>query len=174
VALPLRAALEAAAEDAGLGPHGVALQTPIPASAQIMADPDQLHRILLNLLRNAREAIEAANLGQPTGQVTVNLSQDEHSSLIRLSDTGPGVPDKVRANLFQPFAGSGRSGGTGLGLAIARELAQAHGGELSLVSGDGPGATFELRLPGGANPNGSARPQKPRATPSRRGSAPPS
>jgi len=174
VALSLRAALEAAAEDAGLGPHGVSLQAPIPASAQIMADPDQLHRILVNLLRNAREAIEAANPGQSSGQVTVDLSQDDLTSLIRLSDTGPGVPDKVRANLFQPFAGSGRSGGTGLGLAIARELAQAHGGELSLVEGAGPGASFELRLPGGASPIAAVRSQKPRATPSRRGSAPPS
>jgi signal transduction histidine kinase len=133
-----------------------------------------LHRILLNLLRNAREAIEAANPDQPTGLVTVDWRQDEQTSLIRVTDTGPGVPERVRANLFQPFAGSGRAGGTGLGLAIARELAQAHGGELSLVDHEGSGASFELRLPGGAKSLKASKAQKPRATPSRRGSAPPS
>jgi signal transduction histidine kinase len=174
IALSLLTALEAAAEDAGLGEPGVGLQTSVPASAQIMADPDQLHRILLNLLRNAREAIEAANPDQPTGLVTVDWRQDEQTSLIRVTDTGPGVPERVRANLFQPFAGSGRAGGTGLGLAIARELAQAHGGELNLVDHEGSGASFELRLPGGAKSLKASKAQKPRATPSRRGSAPPS
>jgi signal transduction histidine kinase len=174
IALSLLTALEAAAEDAGLGEPGVGLQTSVPASAQIMADPDQLHRILLNLLRNAREAIEAANPDQPTGLVTVDWRQDEQTSLIRVTDTGPGVPERVRANLFQPFAGSGRAGGTGLGLAIARELAQAHGGELSLVDHEGSGASFELRLPGSAKTLKASKAQKPKATPSRRGSAPPS
>ncbi len=174
IALSLRAALDAAAEDAGLSKGGVRLQTSVPASAQILADPDQLHRILVNLLRNAREAIEAASPDKPSGKVSAILSQDESTSLIRLADTGPGIPDRVKASLFQPFVGSGRSGGTGLGLAIARELARAHGGELDFVDSEEPGAVFELRLPGGASPDPTIKPQNPRATPSRRGSAPPS
>jgi signal transduction histidine kinase len=112
-----------------------------------MADPDQLHRILLNLLRNAREAIEAANPGQSSGQVTVDLSQDDLTSLIRLSDTGPGVPDKVRANLFQPFAGSGRSGGTGLGLSIVKHIMQSHGGGVQVKSELGRGSEFICSFP---------------------------
>jgi signal transduction histidine kinase len=174
IPLSLRAALEAAAEDAGLAKGGVRLQTSVPVSAVILADPDQLHRILVNLMRNAREAIEAASPDKPIGKVSVTLSQDDTTSLIRLTDTGPGVPERVKASLFQPFVGSGRSGGTGLGLAIARELARGHGGELDLVDQAEGGAVFELRLPGGAGPVTASKPQKPRATPSRRGSAPPS
>jgi signal transduction histidine kinase len=66
--------------------------------------------------------------------------------MIQISDTGPGVPDKAKAHLFEAFHGSTRPGGTGLGLAIAAELVRAHGGELRLVEGT-IGATFCVRIP---------------------------
>lgn len=142
---PLRAALKVAAEDAGLSPTGVRLDAKVEAGAQVSADPEHLHRILVNLLRNAREAIEAAGRA---GRVQVSLTQDEGVSVVRLADDGPGVPERALQHLFQPFVGSARRGGTGLGLAIARELAQGHGGDLTLA-GTGPeGSVFELRLPG--------------------------
>jgi signal transduction histidine kinase len=152
IALRLLPALEAAAEDAGLTAEGVRLETAVGADARISADPEQLHRILVNLLRNAREAI----LGEPRdgghGRVDVGLERVGEASVITIADTGPGVPERLQARLFQPFAGSGRPGGAGLGLAIARELAQAHGGDLALKATGPQGAVFELRLPGVPDP----------------------
>jgi signal transduction histidine kinase len=113
----------------------------------VHADPDQLHRILLNLLRNAREAIESAPKPEVGGRVRVSFERDGTMLVVQLVDNGPGVPERLRPRLFQPFAGSGRSGSTGLGLAIARELAQAHGGDLRLVQSGTEGSVFELRLP---------------------------
>jgi signal transduction histidine kinase len=63
-----------------------------------------------------------------------------------VADTGPGVPEKARARLFQAFQSVARKGGSGLGLAIAAELIQAHGGEIELLSNDG-GATFRVTIP---------------------------
>jgi signal transduction histidine kinase len=157
VVLPLRAALEAAAEDAGLTPDGVVLETAIDVREQVLADPDQLHRILVNLLRNAREAIVADAGSQGHGRIAASLAREGESSLIRLADTGPGLPERAQARLFQPFAGSSRAGGAGLGLAIAHELALAHGGGLSLVSTGPEGSVFEIRLPGTPGPAPATR-----------------
>jgi signal transduction histidine kinase len=65
----------------------------------------------------------------------------------RVCDTGPGVPERARTNLFQPFQGSVRRGGTGLGLAIAAEIVRSHGGEIRLVERSGAGAIFEVAIP---------------------------
>ena len=75
-------------------------------------------------------------MGRREGSVTI----------LEISDTGPGVPAKARAHLFEAFQGSARAGGTGLGLAIAAELVRAHGGELMLVEGT-IGATFRIAVP---------------------------
>ena len=72
---------------------------------------------------------------------------------IRVADTGPGVPEKARAQLFRAFQGSVSPGGTGLGLAIAAELVRAHGGTIALVDG-GPGATFAIAIPDRPRANG--------------------
>jgi signal transduction histidine kinase len=149
---PIRAALEAAAEDAGLTDAGVRLSSDIPPGAQVDADTEQLHRILVNLLRNAREAVDGVESRRGVGAVTATLTQVDDQSLLRLTDDGPGLPERAQANLFQPFTGSARRGGTGLGLTIARELAQAHGGDLTLVDTGPAGTTFELRLPGAPPP----------------------
>ena len=141
----LAAAIDAAAEDAGLSEGGVALEAWLDPADRISADPDQLHRILVNLLRNAREAITSRADGR--GHIKVSLERRNDTSVVRIGDDGPGVPERVQARLFQPFSGSGRPGGAGLGLAIARELAQAHGGDLTLAHSDSTGAVFELRLP---------------------------
>src|SRR6202012_2826883 len=116
-----------------------------PDSAQVYADPDQLHRILVNLMRNAREAIDGEAARHGVGKMTAGLIRADGASIIRLADDGPGVPERAQANLFQPFMGSTRRGGAGLGLAISRELAQAHGGDLILVQSDAGGTVFDLR-----------------------------
>ena len=144
--LALGPAAEVAAEDAGLMAEGVALVLVVPEGFEVLADPDQLHRILVNLFRNAREAIEAVP-GAAPGQVSLTARAEGAVADITIADNGPGVPDRARERLFQPFAGTGRAGGTGLGLAIARDLARAHGGELVLGDSDAGGATFALTLP---------------------------
>ena len=67
-------------------------------------------------------------------------------TVIEVADTGPGVPERARAHLFEAFQSVARKGGTGLGLAIAAELVQAHGGQIALVNNDG-GATFRVTIP---------------------------
>jgi signal transduction histidine kinase len=67
--------------------------------------------------------------------------------LIDVADNGPGIPESIRARLFQPFAGSARQGGSGLGLAIARDLARAHGGDIELVCTGADGTRFRIDIP---------------------------
>ncbi|KQW81766.1 histidine kinase [Brevundimonas sp. Root1279] len=148
VRVALTPALQSAAEDAGLSPEGVRLAKAIPARFTVHADPEQLHRILVNLMRNAREAIEgdATRSGRP-GQVKVVADHENGDAVIRISDDGPGIPPRLSEKLFEPFVSGRASEGTGLGLTISRELAASHGGALALVDTGPRGTTFELRLP---------------------------
>ena len=151
--VPLAAAIEAAAEEARLAERGVAAEL---SGRRRRAG----HR---------RPRPAAPHPGQPAAQRPRGdrapggpqapgphrghrWSGPADASLVRLTDNGPGVPERVRERLFQPFAGSGRPDSTGLGLAIARELAQAHGGDLTLADTGPKGSTFELRLPGAPPP----------------------
>ena len=142
---PVAEAVRAAAEDAGLADDGVRLLLAAPEDLLANADPEQLHRILVNLLRNARQAVEAA--GRTRGRVGVEAERCAGGVRLLVGDDGPGLPDRVRERLFQPFSGSGRPDGAGLGLAIARELARAHGGDLALARSGPDGAAFRLELP---------------------------
>jgi len=167
VVLALRPAVEAAAEDAGLSingsaPDAVALETSIGPREQVRADPDQLHRILLNLLRNGREAIGGQEGSAGRGRIAVSLRREGETTVIRLADNGPGVSERARTRLFQPFAGSSRPGGAGLGLAIAHELALAHGGDLTLIKTGPEGSVFEIRLPGAPGDSNTASPKAPK------------
>lgn len=153
----LSEALAEAAAEARLADSGVRLVSKLTATDPVVADPDQLHRILVNLLRNARQAIEHHGERKDPGRIEVSLEVAGGSSLIRISDNGPGVPERIRERLFQPFAGSGRPDSTGLGLAIARELAQGHGGDLTLSVTGPEGTVFELRLPGAPKTRSRAR-----------------
>jgi len=143
--LLLAPAVQAAAADAGLDPLGVRLEMALSVDLHVRADPEQLDRILVNMFKNAREAIEGS--GRETGRVRLTAEPQAHQMLIRIVDDGPGVPERMRERLFQPFSGSGRPDGSGLGLAIARELARAHGGDLELKETGPEGSVFELQLP---------------------------
>lgn len=111
------------------------------------ADPDQLFRVLLNLVRNAAQALESDKSGAAVArQIRITGRREGAVTILEISDTGPGIPEKARAHLFEAFQGSSRDGGTGLGLAIAAELVRAHSGELSLVEGT-LGATFRIMIP---------------------------
>jgi signal transduction histidine kinase len=114
----------------------------IERGLSIDADPDQLFRVLLNLVRNAEQALE----GQPATQIRITGRREGSVAIIEVSDTGPGIPPATRENLFKAFQTSGRPGGSGLGLAIAAELVRAHGGQIHLVEGT-IGATFRITIP---------------------------
>lgn len=148
--IPLAAAATGAAEDAGLENGGVRLVEAIPPRFTVMADSDQLHRILVNLMRNARQAIESdAARGERKGRgvVRVEAANEGDAAVIRIADDGPGIPPRLSERLFEPFVSGKASDGTGLGLTISRELAANHGGELRLVETGPDGTTFELKLP---------------------------
>jgi signal transduction histidine kinase len=113
----------------------------------VEADYDQLFRILLNLSRNAVQAMESRASPDPgRDQIRITGRREGAVVVIEVSDTGPGFSEKARAHLFEAFQGSTRTGGTGLGLAIAAELVRAHGGEIHLVDGT-IGATLRLTIP---------------------------
>ncbi|HXG78003.1 MAG TPA: HAMP domain-containing sensor histidine kinase [Methyloceanibacter sp.] len=111
---------------------------------EVDADRDQLFRVLSNLCRNAVQALESEANG--SGEIFVSARREGAVVIIEVADTGPGVPERARAHLFEAFQGAARKGGTGLGLAIARELVQAHGGQVALVNNEG-GATFRVTIP---------------------------
>jgi signal transduction histidine kinase len=143
----LRALIDESSIDAGLRGHpDVAFDNAVPDDVSIRVDPEQMARVLLNLLKNAREALEANPEGVPDPKVTVSFSRDSSGYTISIGDNGPGLPPRARDNLFVAFEGSARPGGTGLGLAIARELVAAHGGTLEYAPLD-PGTRFDITLP---------------------------
>jgi signal transduction histidine kinase len=111
---------------------------------EVDADRDQLYRVLSNLCRNAVQALESE--GKGGGEILVSARREGSVTIIEVADTGPGVPEKARAHLFEAFQGVARKGGSGLGLAIAHELVQAHGGQIALVKNEG-GATFRVTIP---------------------------
>ncbi|MFT3688217.1 sensor histidine kinase [Paenirhodobacter sp.] len=118
--------------------------TDVAPNLVIRADREQMYRVLSNLVRNARQAIEAT--GKP-GTIEIGAGEEPEGWWIRVQDTGPGLPERAKENLFQPFSGSAKKGGTGLGLAISAELVRGHGGRLDLVRSDAEGTEFKLHLP---------------------------
>jgi signal transduction histidine kinase len=116
----------------------------------VEADHDQLFRVLVNVARNAVQALEARGARDPArDQIRITGRREGSVAVLEVSDTGPGVPEKARADLFKAFHGSTHAGGAGLGLAIAAELVRAHGGEIKLVRGT-IGATFRITIPDSA------------------------
>lgn len=135
-------------ESAGLASDGpIAWINAIERGLTIDADPDQLFRVLLNLARNAAQALESQPQNDAASrQIRITGRREGSVTILEVSDTGPGVPQKARNHLFEAFQGSARPGGSGLGLAIAAELVRAHGGDIALVEGT-LGATFRITMP---------------------------
>jgi len=145
--LALRPLVEEVFEAERLGPETagrVRALVDVPAGMMLRADPEQIFRVLSNLVRNARQAIEAT--GRP-GAVEISAAEDDAEWRLRVGDDGPGLPERARAHLFAPFQGGVRQGGAGLGLAIAAELVRGHGGRLTLERSDAEGTVFAIRLP---------------------------
>lgn len=143
-AFALRELLEDVRLSVGLPDERVAWVNEVGDDFAVTADRDQLYRVLLNLCRNAVQAMADAG-----GELLVRARRADERVEIEVRDTGPGLPDKARVRLFEPFTGTARSGGTGLGLAIARDLVRAHGGDLSLLRTGAHGTAFRIELPAG-------------------------
>jgi signal transduction histidine kinase len=110
------------------------------AMKKVKVDPSYLKRILTNLLMNAEQAMPNG------GKITITASKEKGTCLITVEDTGEGIPEDVKPNLFQPLFTT-KSKGQGFGLAVSKRLAKAMGGDLTFESQKGNGAKFTLKLP---------------------------
>ncbi|MGH6798938.1 MAG: ATP-binding protein, partial [Roseiarcus sp.] len=167
----LRPLVDEAAESVAPQAHGsIAIVNEVADHVEIVADSEQMFRVLVNLIRNGAEALQSAGAspGWPA-EVRVNARQNAPAArtkgaraapsgapaaerphtVIEVADTGPGVPAQARSKLFSAFFTSDRAGGTGLGLVIASDLVRAHGGSLALAPPVRPDASgAEVKLPG--------------------------
>jgi signal transduction histidine kinase len=129
--------------------YGVQVDLRAPAGpCPVIVDPEQLKEVLVNLLVNACEAMTAMTGG---GRVEIGVAPGYADPLgsvvvVRVADTGPGIPAALREQVFQPFFSS-KEEGTGLGLAIARRIVEEHGGWITATSREGGGAQFSITLP---------------------------
>lgn len=133
-------------ERLAIGDHDLSFAIDVPNDLVVRADAEQIYRAIFNLVRNARQAIVQS--GEP-GEICISATETNDAWVIKVRDTGPGLPKRAQEHLFQPFQGGARKGGTGLGLVIASELVRGHGGSLLLERTDERGTVFVIRLPRG-------------------------
>lgn len=130
----------------GLDQKGIVIWVnKIPPELEIEADAKQMFRVLMNICRNAVQAMETSN--HTNAILQISAERNIGSVSIRISDTGPGIGTDARKKFFQAFQGSTRQGGTGLGMSIAAELMRAHGGSIAIESTDSSGTVILLNLP---------------------------
>lgn len=113
---------------------------PTAGLPEVAADWDHLQGALVNLVRNAGEATPSG------GEVLVSTAFDGDAVLVRVTDTGPGIPPEVQARMFEPYF-STKKHGTGLGLQIVKRVVEEHGGDVTFRSDPGKGTQFTIRLP---------------------------
>ncbi|HEX9124518.1 MAG TPA: ATP-binding protein [Actinomycetota bacterium] len=118
------------------------------AEVVVEADATRIRQIVTNLLSNALK------FTPPGGEVRLGLGVDNDDAVITVADTGPGIPPDELPHVFDRFfrGRSSRAGGSGIGLTVARELVQAHGGDLQVASELGRGTIFTVRVPGASSP----------------------
>lgn len=145
--LTLNRVCDDVADVLGLADHAtVAFDNKVDEKIEIDADPEQIFRILLNLVRNALQALEAERDESLVRRITVEAMREGPCVHVTVSDTGPGIPPNTRQALFKAFHSGSKHGGVGLGLAIVAELLKAHGGSIRLDDSK-PGACFCLTVP---------------------------
>jgi signal transduction histidine kinase len=124
----------------------------------VLFDESQIRQAILNLLRNAREAMPQG------GPIEIRVAAEGMSVVIRIEDRGGGIPEEIRGQVFDPFF-STKGEGTGLGLAITRQIVLAHGGIVSCDPREGGGTSFRIALP--IAPARATSTSLPRISPSR-------
>jgi len=128
--------------------EGVEIGSQIAPRVWVSADRDQLTQLLLNLIKNAEEALEG------NGRIDVRLKNAAGQAVLEVADSGKGIALEDQARIFEPYFTT-KQGGSGLGLAIARRISQEHSGSLEVASSPGAGAVFALILPAAAEPAAS-------------------
>jgi two-component system nitrogen regulation sensor histidine kinase NtrY len=116
-----------------------------PEVGTVALDPEQIRRVILNLVDNALEATEAP------GEVTLSARRQDGLLLLEVADTGSGIPPEARDKLFLPYY-STKGRGTGLGLAIVHRIVTDHGGRITVTDNQPRGTVFRIELPGGERP----------------------
>jgi signal transduction histidine kinase len=120
---------------------GVKLEVVTEYDGLARFDENKLKRVILNLARNACEAMGEG------GTFRWKISQADDHVVFECTDTGPGIPKAMEGRLFESFATHGKASGTGLGLAMAKKIVDAHCGRIIVTSVPGQGATFRIEIP---------------------------
>ena len=120
--------------------QAVTIERSVDADLRVMADPDKMRQVLLNILLNAMQST-----GE-NGRVAIRTRNDEDGVFIEIEDDGPGIPSEHLDHIFAPFYTT-KEKGSGLGLAVATKIVEAHGGTLTAISPAGEGAILSIRLP---------------------------
>lgn len=118
----------------------IAVTADIPSGMKLLCDADQLKQAFLNIMLNALDA------SGENGTVTISARHDDHGICIDIADSGPGIPENVMPNIFDPYFTTKKSG-TGLGLSEVHRIITAHGGGITAANAPSGGAVFTLRLP---------------------------
>ncbi|MBV9463102.1 MAG: cyclic nucleotide-binding domain-containing protein [Verrucomicrobiae bacterium] len=124
--------------------NGLELELQLDAPRAIAMDIGKLDRVVSNLVKNAIQAMK----GQAGGRITMRSSQTADWTFLEISDNGPGLPESIRALIFEPFVTHGKKDGTGLGLSIVRKIIESHDGRIGFQTETGKGTTFRIELPG--------------------------
>lgn len=113
-----------------------------PGADMVMVDRIQIQQVLINLMRNAMEAMRDSD----KRELVVRTVPNDKSVLVEVSDTGPGISEEISSQLFRPFVTT-KAGGMGIGLSISKRIIEAHGGVISVTGNHNGGATFHFTLP---------------------------
>ena len=137
----------------GLGQDaGIEWNNKIDPAMEINADPEQMFRILMNLCRNAKQAMQDQPDTSRRNILSVSAEKDDTCVKIMVKDTGPGIAPHIKEKLFSAFQASTKVDGSGLGMTIALELARAHGGGIKIEETSSLGTTVLVTIPGTAIP----------------------
>ena len=113
-----------------------------PDKLSVLVDNSQVKQVLINLVKNALEALE----GIPDPVINLHVKRILNQVSIEICDNGSGIPEEVKEKIFVPFY-STKSGGSGIGLSLSRQIIRNHGGQISVQSKEGEGSTFKVALP---------------------------
>jgi signal transduction histidine kinase len=125
---------------------GVEIRRRVHTEGALEGDPEQLRRVVVNLVSNALDALEESGTPEPVVEIETGENLAETEVWVRVRDNGPGIPPEIQERIFRPFFTS-KENGTGLGLALTRKVVEAHDGTIELTSVPGEGVEFVVTLP---------------------------